>query len=544
MALCTLAFSGRNVQEADMASKQDLWGRQLTQSFFKNGGFKQPNAVSWFKEQFLILLENSPIETRDLRQQLDLIALGSLALIEARANDYEIDILLLFIGRLEEEPFEVPTHWFAHFLIELIKIKHAYKRHTSWFAAESLDSVVADCVKNAFENSIDIADGSRFLEDLDKQNLERFGNAIDLSSLNGLKGFLQTLRDDGSCAAGYLLLLLRLEQPDLPSIIETLGDLTDDSTPLSQLATFHLATVFDQNNCTEDAARMFQSVLHDFQGGDLETTITSIYCDLRKRAENSLERLRLNNRIKPISPINIKELVEEQIYRIEQCVSEVKDVAQLGSAVMLPTRLSSLAVETGKLAEAFWKCCLVSHIQNRRRAPPVKHIVINAIQNAGTNAQQTSAGLVLSIQKILGNRTHSGEDFRKQLLGLIEAWEPSPDCVIDFLNRKYKQKTRPEIIEALFISAHKTMRETKADYPTLVLANIFAAAFSSAHPLSRIETSKGKGLISASQNAFKLRNDHAHYSIHGENFSRFQLDAVLRSSGDLIDRIEGLGEIS
>lgn len=524
-----------------MNLKTALWGRQLAQNFFEHGGFEQPKAVLLFKEKFLTLLENSPLETKDFRQDLDLIALGSLALIEAGANDCEIDLLLSFIGRLEEKPFETPPHWFTKFLIELIKIKHAYTRHTAWFAADPLDSVVADCVKQTFLQSIDIADESRFLEDLNNRNLERFGYATDLASLNGLKEFLQILRDDGSGTASYLLLLLRLEQPDLPTIIETLGSLSDDLTPISQLATFHLASVLETYDCYEDAARGFQSVLYEFEPEDYGTTIPDTYAGLTQHAENALERFALDKRFQAGNSRNIDELVEDQIYRVEHCVSELKDVAQFESPIMLPARLSSLAVETGKLAEAFWRCCLVIH---RKRSPPVKRIVMDAAQTGGANARQQNAALALSIQAILGNKVESGEGFRDHLLGLLEAWQHPSVYVIDFLQGKHRRTTRLAIAEALFVSEASPLRETKADYPTLVLANIFAAAFNASHPLATLETAKGKDLINVSRKAFQLRNDHAHYLAHSEPNFRFQLHIVLRSSEALINQIKVLGKIA
>lgn len=518
-----------------MDSRKSAWGRKLAQDFFNRGGFSNPDAVSNFKERFLTLLENSSLETRDLRQAGDLVALGAFALLEAGGTDAEISVLLPFIGR-QEESASARMHWFARLALELIKTKSGYEPNTGWYAAEHLDLVLADCVERMLEQEVDLADFDKFVDHLRAQSVEAFGYPIAFDTLVGLKSFLQTLRNDGSCSAAYFLLLFRFENPDLPSIIETLNAIDEESGPLSSLAKFHLAQLFEFNQCYEEAESTFQSLIFDLDEDQQDTTIPPLCDGLKDRAERALEQLSLKSLHTTATVIDIETLMAEQVYRVEQCVSECKDSAQCESPVMLTTRISTLAVETGKLVEAFWKCCLIGQIQRpRSRPPPIRKIcsAVTAMSNSG--AGDTNEQLSNCLEETLAAPNNKSREIRDRFSIHIDEWGKGTLPVMKFLG---KDMERLSILERLFKSANGTLRDKRVDYPSLVLANIFSAAFNSAHPLASGGGGDCRELIQKLRLAQDYRNEQAHYSGDGGRAVRLRLHRVLRSTEDVLRQIK------
>ena len=533
-----------------MASEAERWGRGLAKEFFAQGGFTDHRIISVFKGQFLRLLEKSSNDERRVPQDWDRLALASLVLLEADATDDEIMTLLQYVGRLrqqtplEEQPSQPEIFWFSKLLITLIDIKWQYKPGTVWDVASSLlDDAVVDCAKEAFNKPIDISDTDRFLDNLASRNKFRFGDPLLLDSLAGLRRFLQMLSDDGSPTASYLLVLLGVKRDGVSTLAEELKRISDEVAHVCQLATLHLGLVCSQDKSTAgESERAFKAALYDFERED-GLILPELYEAIREKARKALANLPdVKSTASSSSSVNLPELVDGQIYRIQCCIEECLHVAR-GSdwEIMLPIWVSALAVEGGKLVEALWKCSLISSIRNNEGLPHVADILaktkkIMTSESEGATVPKSDEGFVRVLHSESGHGPGCEQACHAHLLSLLKLWraEKKSMGVIDFLGSGGKA-TKVDKINMLYSSPEHALHEKVADYPTLLLANILAVPFDTGHPLGQLPLRGDDSLddgLKRFQRTFGLRNDYAHYRLYSGKQEIHANFEVVRSSAE------------
>lgn len=522
-----------------MTLSTDLWLRKLAQDFFEEGGFSDSVVVLRFKNEFFWLLKNSSVEDRTsgdvfADQDFDLLALVSLIVIEAGATYEEFTVLIGLIERLEAKRFKKAPYWFSRLLVELMRIKHVYQPDTAWRDAIGLQDVVSDCAKAAFQKKeFNIPNQNQFLKNLQEQNRHRFGHPVHLEQLSGLRSFLDILSRVGSTAASYLLLLLRLEKDGRATEITKLERISEEEDRVCQLAKLHLGLVYLQNELTADEARKaLRAALHDFEGED-DFIFPEIYEQIVEEAWRGLEKLsKLDPSGRYRSTVNVEELLQQQIHRIKICIQECADTARSnGWETMLPIWVSALAVESGKLAEALWKGCLIAHIGTCNSPQAIEAF----FEEIGRILERVSDEEFIAIlHREAAHRADCHQRCGDMLSKLIELWRPKKGVSVREFLASGEKTNRLQQMRALILSPEDALHEREADYPTLLLTNIVAFRFSNNHALGRLPFDGKHGVehgLKCLKRTFNLRNDFAHYRSYDSKADiDHQLGIVRRSA--------------